>query len=327
MTFVLFWMNWSPLTCASPKMTSSAVSMPPCPRPFCGASGRSSHRSTSRLIRTWTCRVRRSVGLSGRSFQEWPLSLVLWVALPNLGPGRSALDLLPYDPKSFRGALGLDSVNQDRVDADNFSSDYLLALQRWGHRQNIACLRENPLRSLHWWDPIEQFVYQEGDWFDLDYDACVFGWARRKAQKFRRNIPELASLPAVRCGHLHDPNEWRSSRSGQFSTFNEAEYTPSLVFTLAVCCTARQGYGILAIPRLPPIATSGDIRPLLHFEPSELREDLMTVMGFHLAFRLPWKTPSMSQHAWLQLMSFRIVHISRTRTCTLALATFHTVGH
>ena len=93
--------------------------------------------------------------------------------------------------------------------------------------------------SLHWWDPIEQFVYQEGEWFDLGYLG-----ARRKAQKFRRNIPELASLPAVRCGHLHDPNEWRSSRSGQFSTFNEAEYT---VFTLAVCCTAwaaRQGYGV-----------------------------------------------------------------------------------
>ena len=56
--------------------------------------------------------------------------------------------------------------------------------------QNLACLRENPLRSLHWWGPIAQFVYQEGDWFDL----CVFGGARRKAQKFRHNIPELASL-------------------------------------------------------------------------------------------------------------------------------------
>ena len=64
-------------------------------------------------------------------------------------------------------------MQQDRVDADNYSSDYLLALQHWGHLQNLACLRENSLRSLHWWDPIEQFVYQEGDWFDLDYDACA----------------------------------------------------------------------------------------------------------------------------------------------------------
>ena len=40
-TFVPFWMSWSPLTCTSPKphhalpsLTFSAVSMPPCPRPF-----------------------------------------------------------------------------------------------------------------------------------------------------------------------------------------------------------------------------------------------------------------------------------------------------
>ena len=59
---------------APSSLTSSAA---PCPRPFCGASGRSSHRSTSTLTRTWTRRVQRSAGLSGRSFQEWPLSPVL----------------------------------------------------------------------------------------------------------------------------------------------------------------------------------------------------------------------------------------------------------
>ena len=168
-------------------------------------------------------------------------------------PGPCPLRSEDFPP---RGLPGLDPMNQERVDADNFSSDFLLALQHWGAQHTIACLRENPLRSLHWWDPVEQFVHHEGEWFDLDYDACVFGGARRKAQKFRHNIPELASLPAVRCGHIHDPNEWRSSQVGQFSTFNEAEYTPSLVFTLAVCCTAwavRHGYGILAVPRLPPI--------------------------------------------------------------------------
>ena len=66
--FRSFWMNWSPLTYASPKnphalssSTSSAVSMPPCPRFSCGANGRSSHPSTSRLTRTWTCRVHRAI--------------------------------------------------------------------------------------------------------------------------------------------------------------------------------------------------------------------------------------------------------------------------
>ena len=208
-----------------------------------------------------------------------------------------------------RGLPGLDEGQQARVDADNYSSDYLLALQHWGHQQNLACLRENPLRSLHWWDPVEQYLCREDDWQDLDYDACVFGGARRKAQKFRRNIPELASLPAVRCGHIHDPNEWRSSGNGQFSTFNEAEYTPSLVFTLAVCCTAwaaRQGYGILAIPRLPPINTSGDVRPLLHFEPSELREDLMNVMGFHLGLTPPRED---SSHVPTRQVAFDVLQL------------------
>ena len=71
--------------------------------------------------------------------------------------------------------------------------------------------------------------------------------------------------------------------------------TKRLVFTLAVCCTAwavRHGYGILTAPRLPPITTSGDVRPLLHFEPSELREDLMTVMGFHLGLSPPLEDAS-----------------------------------
>ena len=76
--------------------------------------------------------------------------------------------------ESPRGLAGLDPVNQDRVDADNFSSDFLLALQHWGAQHNLACLRD-----LHWWDPVEQFVHHEGEWFDLDYDACVCGGARR----------------------------------------------------------------------------------------------------------------------------------------------------
>ena len=52
------------------------------------------------------------------------------------------------------------------------------------------------------------------------------------------------------------PMSGAHSGNGQFSTFNEAEYTPSLT-----AWAARQGYGILAIPRLPPITTSGDLRP------------------------------------------------------------------
>ena len=41
------------------------------------------------------------------------------------------------------------------------------------------------------------------------------------------------------------------------------------------------------IPRLPPISLSGDHRPLLQFKPSELRQDLMDVVGFHLGLSPP----------------------------------------
>ena len=192
--------------------------------------------------------------------------------------------------ESPRGLPGIPERSQQRVDADNYSSDYLLALHTWIAQHGLGGLRENPLRSLHWWDPIELHVTQQSTWHDLDYDACVFGGARKKSQRFRHNIPELAALPAVRCGHVHDPRKWSSPVEGGFATFAEAEYTPSLVFTLAVACTAwaaSRGYLVTQVPRLPPISLSGDHRPLLQFEPSELRQELMDVMGFHLGLSPP----------------------------------------
>ena len=128
--------------------------------------------------------------------------------LPNQELGRNGPAPLLYGPRNNEG------VYQDWT-RDNRHGSMLTTtpVTTWGHQQNLACLRENPLRSLHWWDPVEQYLCQDDDWQDLDYDACVFGGARRKAQKFRRNIPELSSLPAVRCGRIHDPNEWRSGSS------------------------------------------------------------------------------------------------------------------
>ena len=61
--------------------------------------------------------------------------------------------------ESPRGLETLTGSDLERVLADNFSSDYLLALQHWARHRGIACLRENPLRSLHWHDPVEQFVH------------------------------------------------------------------------------------------------------------------------------------------------------------------------
>ena len=191
--------------------------------------------------------------------------------------------------ESPRGLDTLTGSDLERVLADNFSSDYLLALQHWARYRGIACLRENPLRSLHWHDPVEQLVHSSHEWYDMDYDACVFLEARRKGQRIRHSLPELQQLPSLRCGHVHAEDEWK--RTGmEFPTFAEAEYTPSLVFTLAVCATAwaiKHGYAVEAVPRLPPIQLSGDVRPLVQFPPQVLRSELMDVMGFHLGLKPP----------------------------------------
>ena len=188
-----------------------------------------------------------------------------------------------------RGLPNLSDQNLLRVTQDNLSSDYAIALQHWGHQHGLACLRENPLRSLHWEDPNEVTLHSQGGWYDFDYDACVFLGARKKAQRLRHNITEFLSLPTMRCGHIHDPHEWSKSGS-RYPTFEEAEYTPSLVFTIAVTVTAwatRMGLRVEAIPRLPPVCQSGDVRSLLQFEATELRSHLMDIMGLHLGLKPP----------------------------------------
>ena len=55
-----------------------------------------------------------------------------------------------------RGLPDLSAQDSMRVDQDNLASDFGLALQAWGHDKGTACLRENPLRSLHWHDPVDQ---------------------------------------------------------------------------------------------------------------------------------------------------------------------------
>ncbi len=151
------------------------------------------------------------------------------------------------------GLPDLSNRNLLRVSQDNFSSDYAIALQHWGHKHGLACFRENPLRSLHWDDPNEASLPSQGVWCDFDYDACVFLGARKKAQGLRHNILEFLSLPNMRCGHIHDPQEW--SKSGtRCPTFEEAEYTP-LVFIIAVITTSwaiRVGLKVESVPRLPP---------------------------------------------------------------------------
>ena len=192
-----------------------------------------------------------------------------------------------------RGLPHLSGADLARVTTVNLASDFSLAIQDWMQTCGRAALRENPLNSFHWQDPVESHLIASGDWNDMVYDACVFQGARRKGRRIRHNAQELSQLPPLRCGHVHHAQEWQRN-ADSFPSKEEAEYTPSLVFTLAICLTswaARRGYAVVAIPRLPPIQTSGDVRPLLAWPASALRSDLMTAMALHLGLR-----PEEAQH-------------------------------
>ena len=116
-----------------------------------------------------------------------------------------------------RGLPELQPKDAARVAQDNEASDVQLALQQAVHEAGRGAFRENPRRSWHWQDPVEASL---PGWTDFDYDACCFQGARRKSQRIRHNLPELAMLPSPVCGHTHSPNEWQpASRDGVLPFF------------------------------------------------------------------------------------------------------------
>ena len=177
-----------------------------------------------------------------------------------------------------RGLPDLQPKDAARVAQDNEASDFQLALQQALHEVGRGAFRENPRRSWHWQDPVEASL---PGWTDFDYDACCFQGARRKSQKFRHNLPELAMLPSPVCGHTHSPNEWQPTivdGDTVFHSQDEAEYTASLVFTIVVCAShwaTQRGFAVPKLHRLPPMETTGDHAHWLQFSASALREDAM----------------------------------------------------
>ena len=125
-----------------------------------------------------------------------------------------------YGVRSFRG---LPQRSQQRVTADNYSSDYPCLHCTPGRRG----LRENPPRSLHWWGPVELYATEQGAWRDLDYDACVFGGPVRSItlQGWRLNHQRCVDTSIAQ---ESGPRLWTEVllRSLKQNT----EYTPSLVF-------------------------------------------------------------------------------------------------
>ncbi|CAJ1342620.1 unnamed protein product, partial [Effrenium voratum] len=177
-----------------------------------------------------------------------------------------------------RGLPALSARDQQLVDTDNASCDFvleeILALAQHGG----VSVRENSLNSLHWC--LEQEVQMEasGVWADYVYDACCFQGARCKRQRLRHNLPEIMDWPEAQCRHLHQRGEWEPGRSDSaawFPTKDEAEYTAAPAFSIAVAASwwaARMSIAKLRVPRMRSITCSGDRRQWLEWPAAATRQ-------------------------------------------------------
>ena len=90
---------------------------------------------------------------------------------------------------------------------------------------------ENPRHSLLWALPEQQRLQQHDSWCSVDYDACCFQGARKKAQTIRGNTGLLSQLSSKR-SHVLDLGEWR--RTEVFATAEEKEYTAHFAYSVAI---------------------------------------------------------------------------------------------
>ncbi len=192
-----------------------------------------------------------------------------------------------------KGLPGLSSKDQARVDMD---TTLACRSAEWAEHSlsddHTLTLIENPRHSLLWALPEQQRLQQHDSWCSVDYDACCFQGARKKAQTIRGNTSLLSQL-AAKCSHVHDPDEWR--RTKVFATTEEKEYTAHFAYSLAICIAAwavqRRGVP-LRIPRALPPRPSGTRQGWASMDPRATREWAMVSTGVRLGLEPPEQRPA-----------------------------------
>ncbi|CAE7363164.1 unnamed protein product, partial [Symbiodinium sp. CCMP2592] len=191
------------------------------------------------------------------------------------------------------GLGGLSKSEQERVDKDNRACSFVLDAIQQAAEKGVGSVRENPANSLHWLLPQEVQSFQSGLWQDKHYDACCWGGARYKRQRFRRNLQEIADWPAIQCHHIHGKGEWDpQSVDGKhwFPSQEEAEFTAPLAFAIAVSASwwaARVGRAKLAVPRMPVPGCVGRREAWTSFDPRALRAWAMAPLAISLGLTPP----------------------------------------
>jgi hypothetical protein len=104
-----------------------------------------------------------------------------------------------------KGIAGLSPRDQARVDVD---TTLACRAAEWAEHSLAdgltLTLIENPRHSLLWALPEQQRLQLHDSWCSVDYDACCFQGARKKAQTIRGNTSLLSQL-SCKCSHVHTP--------------------------------------------------------------------------------------------------------------------------
>jgi len=191
------------------------------------------------------------------------------------------------DKQNLRGLPGLSGKDLDAVSDGNATTDWALYAADVIDQSGSLVVIENPFNSWVRQFPRAKSLCAKSNWHQAEYPACAYFAARCKYQWLAANFDEITLLQVDECFHLHDKDEWKpvfneETKVWFYPSSEEAEYTASLAFSLAVAFTmaaCRLGKASLTIPRMPAREATGCRCGWSKFDQRALRQWLMVVQA------------------------------------------------
>jgi len=191
------------------------------------------------------------------------------------------------DANNVRGLPGLAGRELEAVADGNATTDWSLYAADVADQVGSLVVLENPVNSWVRKFPKAKSLCAKPNWHQAEYPACAYFAARCKFQWLAANFEEIELLNVPNCLHLHDKDEWKpffndDTQSWFYPSSQEAEYTASLAFSLAVAFTmaaCRLGKASMSIPRMPAREATGCRCGWSKFDSRALRQWLMVVQA------------------------------------------------
>ena len=191
---------------------------------------------------------------------------------------------------------GLPSREQEQVQDDNILIDFSLSEAEKLNKRGAAAVIENP-RNSWLWQFSEAKALTAGNFEMREYCACAFFAARCKLQSVAANFEEMKNVQTGECRHIHTEGSWKPHKADGkwvYPALEEAEYTPSLAFTMAVATSfwaIRVGRAKLRVFRYPEKAEWGSRLHWEDYNPQALRSWIMPVQARALGLQPPKVSP------------------------------------